>query len=99
MTQNIFLSLVQGHCDQGLINVMVNYFQIWNKKEHKIISSSYVISKHMGPMYIETPYTYLPNPSARVGYDKRSIFKAEFNRSEFRVFFLLDELPNQGWRT
>ena len=29
------------------------YFQIWNKKEHNIISS--IISSHMGPMYIETP--------------------------------------------
>ena len=45
------------------------------------------------------PYTYLPNPSARAGYDTRSIFWAEFNRFEFRVFLLLDELPHQGWRT
>ena len=35
-------------------------------------------------------YTYLPNPSARAGYDTRSIFQAEFNRFEFRVFLLLD---------
>ena len=34
--------------------------------------------------------SYLPNPSARAGYDTRSIFKAEFNRFEFRVFLLLD---------
>ena len=34
--------------------------------------------------------TYLPNPSARAGYDTRSIFKAEFCRFEFRVFVLLD---------
>ena len=30
------------------------------------------------------------NPSARAGYDTRSIFQAEFNRFEFRVFLLLD---------
>ena len=34
--------------------------------------------------------SYLPNPSARAGYDTRSIFKAKFNRFEFRVFILLD---------
>ena len=27
--------------------------------------------------------SYLPNPSARAGYDTRSIFKAEFSRFEF----------------
>ena len=36
------------------------------------------------------------NPSARAGYDTRSIFKAKFNRFEFRVFLLLDKLPHQG---
>ena len=30
------------------------------------------------------------NPSAWAGYNKRSIFEVEFNRFEFRVFFLLD---------
>ena len=35
-------------------------------------------------------YPYLPNPSTGAGYDTRSIFKAEFNRFEFRVFLLLD---------
>ena len=44
------------HCDQGLIVVIVYYFQIWNKKEHNIISRK-VITSHMGPMYIETFYT------------------------------------------
>ena len=42
------------HCDGGLI-VVVYYFQIWNKKEHKIISSR-VISSQIGHMYIEKPY-------------------------------------------
>ena len=32
MTQNIFLSCPM-HCDQGLIVVIVKYFQIWNKKD------------------------------------------------------------------
>ena len=35
------------------------------------------------------PYLYLPDPSARAGYDT-SQFYAEFNRFEFRVFLLLD---------
>ena len=43
------------HCDQGLIVVIVYYFQIWNKKKHNIIIS-WVISSHIGPMYIKTPY-------------------------------------------
>ena len=52
--QNIFFACSR-HCDQGLIVVIVYYFQIWNKKEH--IISSRVISSHMGPMYIETSYS------------------------------------------
>ena len=43
------------HCQQGLIVVIVYYFQIWNKKEHNSIYSR-VISSYMGPMNIETPY-------------------------------------------
>ena len=42
-------------CDQGLIIVIVYYFQIWNKKEHNTIIS-WVIVSYMVPMYIETPY-------------------------------------------
>ena len=34
-------------------------------------------------------YSYLPNPSARAGYDTRSFFKQSLNRFEFRVFLLL----------
>ena len=49
------------HCDRGLIDVMVYYFQIyfqiWNKKEYNVIIIR-VISSHMGPMSIETPYIY-----------------------------------------
>ena len=44
--------------DQGLIVVIVYYFQIWNKKEHNIIISR-VISSHMVPMYIETHCIYM----------------------------------------
>ena len=45
--------------DQGLIVVTVYYFQSGNKKEHDIII--WVISSHIGPIYIETPYKYLCN--------------------------------------
>ena len=41
-------------------------------------------------MYCFTFFFFFPNPSARAGYDTRSIFEAEFNRFEFRVFLLLD---------
>ena len=34
--------------------------------------------------------SYLPNPSARAGYDTRSIFKRSLTGFEFRVFLLLD---------
>ena len=50
----IFSLSCPKHCDRGLIAVIVYYFQIWNKKEHIIINR--VMSSHMGPMYIETPY-------------------------------------------
>ena len=39
---------------------------------------------------VQNLLSYLPNPSAQAGYDTRSIFYAEFNRFEFRVFLLLD---------
>ena len=39
---------------------------------------------------VEYPFIIFTNPSARAGYDTRSIFNAEFNRFEFRVFLLLD---------
>ena len=53
VTQNIFLLSLRNF-DQELIIFMV-YFQIWNKKERKIIISR-DISGHMGPIDIETPY-------------------------------------------
>ena len=51
------------HCNRWSIVAIVYYFQIWNKKEHNIISSR-LISSQMGPLYIETPYTtlYIENP-------------------------------------
>ena len=50
--------------------------------------------------WIFLEYMYLPNPSALVAYDTRSIcFLAEFNRFQLRVFLLEDWLPHQGWRT
>ena len=42
------------HCDQGLIVVIVYYFQIWNKKKEHIIIS-WVIRSDIVPKYIETP--------------------------------------------
>ena len=39
--------------------------------------------------YLRLKVSYLPNHSARAGYDTRSIFKAEFNRFELKVFLLL----------
>ena len=38
----------------------------------------------------ESKRYYLPNPSARAGYDTRSIFKRSLTGFEFRVFLLLD---------
>ena len=38
------------------------------------------------------------NPSTQAGCDTRSSFKAEFNRFEFRVVFLLDWLSYQGYK-
>ena len=44
------------HCDQGLIVVIVYYFQIGNKKEHNTIISR-VISSYTSPIYIKRPCT------------------------------------------
>ena len=49
-----FFLLSKAWC---LLVVILNYFQIWNKKEHSIIISR-IISRHMGLMYIETPCIY-----------------------------------------
>ena len=57
MTQNIFLSC-PNHCDKGLILIIVYFFWIWNKKEHNVIFS-WVISSHIGPKYVESPYIYI----------------------------------------
>ena len=57
-----------------------------------------LIIPHRLPGFLESLIIFT-NPSSRAGYDTRSIFKAEFNRFEFRVFCLLDLLPYQGWRT
>ena len=35
-------------------------------------------------------YMFLPNLSAQAGCDTGSIFKVEFNKFKFRIFFLLD---------
>ena len=47
-------------------------------------------------LYIDIRYMYLPNPSAQAECNIVSIFWAEFNRFELRVFLLLDWLPYQG---
>ena len=41
--------------DWGLIVVIVYYFEIWNIKQNSV-SISRVISSHIGPMNIETPF-------------------------------------------
>ena len=63
-----------------IINRLLYYFQIWNKKEH--IIDSKVISSHLGAMNIKIIFT---NPSARAGYETRSIFKRSLTglNSEF----------------
>ena len=48
--------------------------------------------RHVLMMMMMMMMILFTNPSARAGYDTRSIF-------EFRVFLLLDYLPHQGWRT
>ena len=51
----IFFLSCPRHWDLGLIVVIVYNFQILNKKERNIIIRR-VISCHMCPIYIETPY-------------------------------------------
>ena len=41
------------------------------------------------------PVSIFTDPSARAGYDTRSIFKRSLIGFEFRVFLLLDKLPHQ----
>ena len=41
-------------CDQGLKIVTVYYYQIWDKKEHKLFIISRFISSHIDLRYIET---------------------------------------------
>ena len=48
---------------------------------------------------LSVSFSYLPNPSARAGYDTRSIFKRCLTGLNSEFFLLLDLLPHQGWRT
>ena len=49
------------------------------------------------PLTITGYHIYQPLRSGRMWHKVN--FYAEFNGFEFRVFLLLDYLPNQGWRT
>ena len=65
LSAKFFLHSFEWFClqissDTKYLVVIVYYFQIRNKKEHYIIISR-VISSHLGPMYIETPYIYTLN--------------------------------------
>ena len=59
----MFFLFCPRYCDQGLLVVILYYFQTWNKKEDNIIISR-DINSHMGPVYIETPYMtmYIETP-------------------------------------
>ena len=46
----------------------------------------------------DTVYHIYPIPPLRQDMTQGHFFKAEFNRFEFRVFLLLDQLPHQRWR-
>ena len=59
---HIFFLTCPRHCDQGLLIVIICYFQIWNKKEISIIINR-VISSHMASMYLETPLSSIPIPN------------------------------------
>ena len=47
-----------------------------------------------------TPWAppFFTNPSTRVGYDTKSIFKWSLTGLNSEFFLLLDKLPHQGWR-
>ena len=72
------------HFDQRLIVFIVYYFQIRNKKEHNIIISSRLISNHMGPMYLETPYVRIYSNDIRIefGIEKCAIFIMKIGKRE-----------------
>ena len=53
---NLFFLFGHRYCDRELIVVIEYYFQIWIKKTLNVTSSR-VMSSHIGPMYIETPYS------------------------------------------
>ena len=50
----IFFLSCPMHCDLGLIDVIVYYFQIWSKKNTTLLLVE-LFSSHIGPMYIKTP--------------------------------------------
>ena len=81
--------------DTSLLNIQHYKVRIKGKVEQ---SSVVAVEKgaFWSPTTTVTNFTLFTNPSARAGYDTRSIFKAKFNRFEFRVFLLLDKLPLQG---
>ena len=68
----------------------------------KVLPTEEIVPVKVLSMYQMVPVTVLPidqiltlkvlftNPSARAGYDTRSIFKRSLTGFEFRVFLLLD---------
>ena len=64
----------------------INKFEIQSRYYVHFRTNS--LGKYVNPFIF--PGIQFTDPSARAGYDTRSIFEAEFNRFEFRVFLLLD---------
>ena len=55
--RKIFSLFSPKHCVRELVVIIEFYFQIWKKKElYNIIT---VISSHMSPMHIDTPYIWI----------------------------------------
>ena len=84
MTTKYYVLHVMG------ISIQQKYAQITTRKIDSGLTTIKVQPIKGSRADIKGESLYLPNPSARAGYDTRSIFKAEFNRFEFRFFLLLD---------
>ena len=64
----------------------------------RIKCESYIpITKYDG-FFIPSSLIIFTNPSARAGYDTRSICKRGLTGLNSEFFLLLDQLPRQGWR-
>ena len=101
----VYLTVEKKSEDKQKKNIPLNilmYISNTFRMQYKVIYAEFNKFEYrvcLGFFYLEwLSCSHLSTPSARVRYDAKSIFKQSLTGFN-SVFFLLDLLPHQGWRT